>query len=258
MKKLILLIVFATYFLPTKNHAQDKELIFNNLTYINQQFNLYNEFQTLWAIDYKSKEIICFDKFGSYHAKISDIIIEPKNNSAETLNFKCISGSCLKPSGSSAKKRDSYSMGLSKNLTTVTRKFQEILKQYGNTNSNSNVIDNSNKYNSGIKESVGEILNRITEIFQVENKYKHKWYANWSENYIYSKTESCEVRIPLGKNISIEKTERGYKFISSEKNLREKCTSFDNLVVNTYQNINSEEAKNEVIFLFKEILSITK
>lgn len=262
MKKSILLIAFVTFFFTSKNYSQDTELIFKNLTYINQQFSLYNKYQTLWAVDHKSKEIFCFDKFGSYRAKISEIIIEPKDGSATLLDFKCISGSCLKPSNTSDSKKSSYNMGLSQNLTTVIRKFQEILKEYGNTNSNTNfnntIKDTSNKYHSGIKESVSQILNRITEIFQTENEYQHKWYVNWNENYIYNKSKSCEVRIPLGKNITIVKTDRGYKFTSTEKNLREKCTSFDNLVDVTYENIKSDSAKDEVIYLFQEILTMTK
>ena len=130
MKKSILLFVLISFYFISKNYAQDKDLIYENLTYINKQFNLYNKYQTLWAIDHQSKEIFCFDKFGSYRAKISEIIIEPKTKNSSTLNFKCISGSCLRPASSSAKTKSSYSMGLSQNITPVIKRFQEILRDF--------------------------------------------------------------------------------------------------------------------------------
>ena len=202
-----------------------------------------------------TKEIYCFDKFGSYNAKISDVFFEKKNESNTLLNIKCISTSCIKASNTNKDLKDSYSMGLSNNLNEVISKFKEISNQFGNNYNNKKV---TSKYTQEIKDNVKDILNRLTDIFQTENKYKHKWYADWSKNHIYSKTNLCEVFIPLGKNVTIEKTEKGYRFLSNEENIREKCNSFDNLTKKTNNTLDSESATEEVVYLFNELLYLTK
>ena len=258
MKKFSLVFLLISIFIIDKNYAQDKDLIFENLSYINNQFKQYNKYHTIWAIDYKTKELVCFDKFGSYRGKINEIIIEAKNSSATTLNLKCKSGKCLKKINDSTPVRESYSMNLSSNLNIVIEKFNEILNQFSNYDNNNSNNTNKRSYSYETKQNVKNILERLTEIFQTENKYKHKWYVNWSKNHIYSKTKSCEVFIPLGKNVRIESTSGGYRFLADSKILREKCTSFDNKVNKTYNNVNSENAKEEVIYLFEEILAMTK
>ncbi|MCL7753589.1 hypothetical protein [Polaribacter sp. Z022] len=262
IKKITLLLILTSLFSIKNTKSQDLDLVYKNLDYINKQFSLYNDYNTYWAIDTKSKEFYCFDKFGSYHGKISEIIIEKKTIDSDILNFKCISGDCLRESNATTPNKNNYSMGLSKNLASVIEKFDEIRIEYGNyTKSNNHINVNRNssrKYSNNTKENVKNILNRLTEIFNTENKYKNKWFANWEENYIYGKTKNCEVHIPLGKQVTIEKTEKGYKFLSEEKLIREKCTSFNNLVKVTFEYINSENAKEEVVYLFNEILFLTK
>ena len=256
MNKFLIIFLFLSIFIVDKSLAQDKDLIFNNLSYINNQFKQYNKYHTIWAIDYKTKELVCFDKFGSYRGKLNDIIIKVKDNSTTVLSFKCKSGKCLKKIDDPNPARESYSMSLSSNLNIVVEKFNEILNQFNNNNNSYN--SNNRKYSYETKQNVKNILGRLTEIFQTENKYKHKWYVDWNKNYIYSKTKSCEVFIPLGKNVRIEPTSGGYRFLADSKILREKCTSFDNKVDKTYNNVNSENAKEEVIYLFEEILAMTK
>ena len=259
MKNTSLLIVILTLCLSFNSNAQDKDLIFKNLTYINNQFKQYNKYHTLWAVDYAAKEIVCFDKFGSLRGKLNEVIIEAKNGSSTLLNFKCISGKCLKKIDNATPTRDSYSMGLSQNLNTVVRKFNEIFNQFGSNNSNTNFNNsNSKKYSFEVKKNVEQILERLTEIFQTENKYQHKWYVNWDKNHIYSKTKYCEVFIPLGKGVRIENADKGYRFLADSKIIREKCTSFDNYVVKSFNNLNTTGAAEEVIYLFDEILAMTK
>lgn len=255
MRKINSLILLLSLFTILFTNSQNKELIHKNLNYINNQFNLYNKYQTSWAIDYKTDEIYCFDEFGSLKANISDIIFEDKEGKSKILNLKCIDNStCITESNSGKQTKNSYSMGLSKNLLDVLNKFNEIKREYNN----SSTTNSSNKYSNSVKESVNDILKRVTEIFNTENKYKNKWYVNWDKNYFYGKTKSCEVHIPFGQNIKVERTNRGYKFISSKKNIREKCRSFDDLNTITYENLNSESAKDEVIYLFNEIFYLTK
>jgi hypothetical protein len=257
MKKTSFILLFLSLFLVEKNTAQDQKLIFDNLTYINNQFKQHNDYQTIWAIDYKSEELICFDKFGSYRGKLDEVSFQEKGNSGKILNFKCKSGNCLKQLKESGELKSAYSMGLEKNLYAVIDKFREILNEF-NDNSNDENDTNYSTYTNVTKKMVEKKLNRLTEIFQTENEYKHRWFVNWTKSHMYSKTDLCEVYIPFDKGVKIERTDRGYKLFSDSKVIREKCNSFDNMVDKTNNFLNSKDAKEEVFYLFEEILALTK
>ncbi|MCI2229795.1 hypothetical protein MC378_11510 [Polaribacter sp. MSW13] len=255
MKKALLLLVCLSFLNVLKSTAQDKDVVFENLTYVNQQFKDYNKYHTIWAVDNTTKELVCFDKFGSYRAKMDEIIIEAKDGSATLLNFKCKTGKCLKKMGETNGSRTGYSMNLSQKLSPVIEKLNAIIKEYYPNNNNNN---NNRKYSSETKKNVKEILARVTEIFQTQNDYKNKWYVDWDQQHMYSVSDLCKTYIPLGKGVRIEASGKGYKFLADSKIIRAKCTSFDSYDTSTYNHLKTTPALEEVIYLFDEILTMTK
>ena len=202
-----------------------------------------------------------YNKFGSRSGKFSDITIGLNEEATNSLKFGCKSGYCLEQSNGTDKIKF-YTMKLRNNISTVIEKFSEIIEEMNGKKveeKETSSINYSTKYYSKqVKETVESTLNRLTDIFQTENKYKHKWYVNWDKNYMYSKTTSCEVIIPFNKNVSVELKESGYYFIADTKVIREKCTSFDNNVLKSYNNLKTKNAADEVVYLFQEILDLTK
>ena len=252
--------------------GSDIGIINENLTYINLQFSRYNQFNTSFEVSDNYKVINCKDKFGTLSANISNVGLKFNNDSKIILEIYCVDGTkCLKNTGTTGD-YSAYTMGLAADKTPVyeaeivIEKFAEIrriaTKSDGGENNPGGDNDSYNPtkkdYSNSTKANVEEALDRLTEIFQEHNTYKHRWFVDWDKMYIYSKTSLCEVYIPIGQGTSITKKEKGYYFSSPTNGIRQKCTSFDNYVSKTNENLNSDSANDEAVMILEEVLDMTK
>jgi ribosome-associated translation inhibitor RaiA len=250
--------------------SSDIGIINENLAYINLQFSRYNKYNTSFRLSDNYTVINCTDKFGTLSANISDVGLEFNKDSKTILKIYCADGTkCLKNT-ETGEDYSSYTMGLKEDeepvyeAEIVIEKFAELkrlaTKSGGGNDKTGGDSYNPTKieYSNSTKANVERALDRLTEIFQEHNTYKHRWFVDWDKMYVYSKTRSCEVYIPIGQGTSITKKEKGYYFSSPSKGIREKCSSFDNYVDKTNNNLNTDAAADEVVMIFQEILDITK
>lgn len=270
MKKLVFIFLALSCCYGFSN-AQDAKLINKNLSYINQQFAQYNDYETFFDIDFTTKEIICEDKFGYLRVAATDIEFRVDGNN---VGIYCKDGStCLqsyqKDGTRSSSDYDEYTMGLREDgkiishIDEVMDDFNEIIIELGGTvtTTTTNVTTN---ITTSDDDDIYTRLARMNQIYAEHNQFKCRWDYNASTKMLTRSSEYCVIYIPINKGVSIEYYERGgggdaygYQLTADSEVIREKCTSFDNYTKNTKDFVNDKELAKVVVNDLTAILSNT-
>ena len=235
-----------------------------NLRYINQQFELYNGYNTIFKIDDSRAELICEDKFGVLKAKWSDIEIRTEN---ENIGIFCLTeGKCIRYYDKEGNRKydedySRYTMGLRENekiiphINTVLDKFAEIKiailngNSYGNTN--------------GIKGQIDTELSKINAIFRRSSEYRNTYYVDYDKNAIISKTAKCRAIIPVKSGLSVNYYKKnggdyayGFYFQNSDNSILESCTSFEEYTEKTYEYLSNYNEVQTTIKSLQKIINL--
>ena len=264
MKTQIRLILFLLILLPSFSIGQS---ITENLNYINDQFSLYNDYETSFSVDMKTKELICEDKFGVLKAYSKDVEIR---TSGSNVGIYCLSSSseCIRYYDKSGMRKhdenhSDYTMGLRENgeiiphIKTVLDKFDEIkrmiaagISSYGNSN------------NLSVESKINTELNTINEIFQRGSEYKNVYSVDFSKKKITARTKSCQAIVPVKSGLSVNYYKRdgtygeGFYFENSDKSILETCTNFEDYTDKTYEYLSSYNDAQTVIRSLKNIIDL--
>jgi hypothetical protein len=257
----------SNYSTSTADNGGGNSKLSENLRYINEQFRLYNGYETSFSVDMKSKEVICEDKFGILKANWSDVEIREKGSNVGIFclneNSKCIRG--YKKTG----ERDvtdyvDYTMGLRENdkmiphINTVLSKFAEIKNIVLNSGGSSSSVGNNTK----VRGQVEAELSIINQIFERSSQYKNIYSVDYATKTITAKTESCRAVVPVKSGLSLNYYKRdgtygeGFYFENSDKSILESCTSFEDYTEKTYEYVSNYNDVQTVIRSLNKIISL--
>ncbi|HYE95936.1 MAG TPA: hypothetical protein VD962_06970 [Rubricoccaceae bacterium] len=139
------------------------------LAYINEQFRLYNTYNTSWSVDENARTWSVTDEFGTVTGDLATT--EVRGDGSGNLGIFCVSGgTCVRGYDGPT---SSYTMGLTTNgnviphFDAVIRQFQEIRSYVlGGTPS------------TAVSPYVGQRLDYINEQFRLYNEYDTSWGVN--------------------------------------------------------------------------------
>lgn len=241
-----------------------------NLKYINQQFSLYNGYQTSFSVDMKSKEVICEDKFGILKANWSDVEIRAEGNNVGIFclneNSTCIR-SYEKNGERNATDQSEYTMGLRENdkmiphINTVLNKFSEIKSIVLNGGGS---LGTAVSNNSDVKIQVEAELRILNQIFQRSSQYQNIYTVDFATKTIIAKTESCKAIVPVKSGLTLNYYKRdgnygeGFYFENSDKSILESCTNFEDYTEKTYEYVSNYDDVQTVIRSLKKIIDLLK
>lgn len=237
----------------------------DNLKYINQQFSLYNGYQTSFNVDTRTKELICEDKFGILKANWSDVEIRTQGNN---VGIFCLDGDskCIRSYDKNGTRKydndySNYTMGLRENdkmiphINTVLGKFSEIKQLV--------LSGGSGAISNNIQSQVESELSIINQIFQRSSEYKNVYIVDYAAKTITSKTANCRAIVPVKSGLSVNYYKRdggtygeGFYFQNSDNSILESCTSFENYTEKTYEYVNNYNDVQTVIRSLKKIISL--
>jgi hypothetical protein len=238
-----------------------------NLKYINEQFSLYNGYETSFSIDMKSKEIICEDKFGILKANWRDVEIRVKDNN---IGIFCLNenSACIRSYKKNGERNTSdqkeYTMGLRENdkiilhINSVLSKFSEIKSIVLNGGGAGVVTTND----TDVKAKVESELRIINQIFQRSSEYKNVYSVDYATKKIIAKTESCKAIVPVKSGLTLNYYKRdsdygeGFYFENSDKSILESCTSFEDYTEKTYEYVSNYEDVQIVIRSLNKITNL--
>lgn len=258
------LVLYGSSNYSSSSSSSGNSSIDANLRYINQQFDLYNAYNTTFSIDKNAKELICEDKFGIIKAKWSDIEIK---TSSENIGVYCLSdGKCIRYYDKNGVRKydedyNNYTMGLRENekliphINKVLNKFAEIKSAI--LDGESGGSSNSNK------AQIDAELRTINNIFKRSSEYSNTYYIDYTQNAIVSKTENCRAIVPVKSGLSVNYYKRtgdghtyGFYFENSDKSILESCTSFEDYTEKTYEYLANYEDAQTVIRSLKKIINL--
>lgn len=241
--------------------------ISENLRYINDQFSLYNAYETSFHVDKSTKEMICEDKFGILKANWSDIEITASesfigiyclNMGSECIRYYDKDGTRNYEEGKS-----SYTMGLNENdkiisnVNIVLEKFAEIKRIITSENHIS-----LGSHNLGVERQINVELNTVNQIFQRSSEYKNVYTIDFSKKTITATTKSCRAIVPVKSGLSLNYYQRsgdygyGFYFENSDKSILESCTSFEDHTEKTHEYLSNYEDAQTVIHSLKNIINL--
>ncbi len=249
------------------NENVNSTLVANNLKYINEQFALYNGYETVFSIDEGNKKIICQDKFGILKANLSDVEIKIEGGNLGIFclnsNDKCIEYYDKNGERKYGSEYNQYTMGLKKNekiiphINTVLDKFSEIKQSI--------LGGNSSTGNGNLNAKIDAELYTINAIFQRSSEYKNTYSFDYSTNTITSRTENCKAVVPIKNGLSVNYYKReggdygeGFYFENADNSILESCTSFEDYTEKTYEYVNNYSDVQTVIRSLNNIISLAK
>ena len=262
MKTYMKSLIASLLLFPLWGSAQEIPTI---LKYINQQFEMYNEYETSFDVDLSAKEVICEDRFGILKAKFSDVKFD---YSGSNFGIYCLSeDKCIRyydKDGSRKYNQDynSYTMGLRldddiiPHIDAVISKFSELKTAV--------LSSSSSGSGSGSPNAAVEVeLRKINAIFQRSSEYKNTYYVDYSQNAIVSKTQNCKAIIPVKSGLRLYYYKRdggtysyGFYFENSDKSILESCTSFEDYTEKTYEYVNNYSDAQSIVTSLNKIISI--
>jgi hypothetical protein len=249
--------------LPLWSAAQD---ISTTLKYINQQFEMYNEYETSFDVDIAAKEIICEDRFGILKAKFSDVKFDYNGNN---FGIYCLSdGKCIRYYGKDGSRKydedyNNYTMGLRldeeiiPHIDAVISKFSELKAAVLSSSSGSS--------SGGTNAEIDSELRKINAIFQRSSEYKNTYYVDYTQNAIVSKTQNCKAIIPVKSGLRLTYYKRdggdysyGFYFENSDNSILESCTSFEDYTERTYEYVNNYSDAKAVVTSLNRIIDLLR
>ena len=259
-----LMLFFLLILLPSFSIGQS---ISENLKYINDQFSLYNAYETSFRVDKSTKEMICEDKFGILKANWSDIEITASENFIGiyclNMDSECIRYYDKYGTRNYEKGKGSYTMGLNENdkiisnIDIVLEKFAEIKRIITNKNHTS-----LGSHNSDVERQINVELNTVNQIFQRSSEYKNVYTIDFSKKTITATTKSCRAIVPVKSGLSVNNYQRngdygyGFYFENSDKSILESCTSFEDYTEKTHEYLSNYEDAQTVIHSLKNIINL--
>lgn len=181
MRVLLVLIGFWTLSITS---VMGQRSISSNLEYINQQFELYNEYNTVWSVDEARNLLIWKNDFGVHSANFSDVEVRAENDKGWIGVYCLVSGSeCISFEGYTLgdDTYSEYTMGLKDNdeiirhIDAVLDAFAElkesVLRAGGSSGASGDIVEQNIAY--------------INSEFGKYNPYNTRFWVDRSEMRLY-------------------------------------------------------------------------
>jgi hypothetical protein len=221
-----------------------------DLEYINQQFSLYNPYNTSYAVNETRKTIICKDKFNTFTVSAEAIGFNITGEDNDILDLYCIEGDeCLIGTDENY---SSYTMRLDQNAPQVVLRLKKVKSKL--------LASTKTRVSKANKATVDAKLKSMNILWANYSSSKIQWKADYNTPALIYNGPSCEVTFPLDGDLEFKAFNNGtsgyvfgFEAITSVKEINENCGSYKAMTSRSVEYLNSKSKAEEMIKLLKEL-----